>query len=157
VTWVRCRCARNRARVVSRGDVGAVLCTWREQWPQPHRSVFQVPGIRPGYLTSVSAALLVVGDHAAATGETALRLHGVAEKPPARVVLVVPHGRWAPRLHDVRIIRSRTITDDDRTIVRGLACVTAQRAFVDAAPGCDRGTPRGMLMPGNGTWSPRRT
>jgi hypothetical protein len=138
--------ARSQARRLGIDNSTFTRRVRRELWPQPHRSVFQVPGIRPGFLTCVAAALLAVGDHAAATAQTALHLHGVTEKPPTQVVLVVPHGRRAPRLSGVRIIRSRTLTDEDRTTVRRLECVTAQRAFVDTAPACDRGVLRVMLI-----------
>jgi len=118
----------------------------RERWARPHRSVFLVPGTRHGYLTRVSAALLAAGDHAAATAETALHLRGITKEPPARVVLVMPHTLRARRLKGVRVIRSSTLTDDDRRTARGLACVTAQRAFVDVAPAHDRGALRVMLI-----------
>lgn len=90
--------------------------------------------------------MLAVGPHAAATAETAFYLHGVIDEPPERVVLVIPHERRAPRLRGVRITRSRTLIDEDVTAIRGLACTTPQRAFVDAAPAHDRGSLRILLI-----------
>lgn len=117
-----------------------------EQWPERYRGVFLVPGYRPGFLTEVSAALLAAHGAALATADTALHLRGVIDDPPRFVTLVVPHERRAPALHDVRIIRSRTLTDDDRSIVQGLTVVTAPRGFLDAAPVLDRSRLRALLI-----------
>ncbi|HSJ44707.1 MAG TPA: type IV toxin-antitoxin system AbiEi family antitoxin domain-containing protein [Euzebyales bacterium] len=105
-----------------------------ERWQQPHRGVYVVPGAIWGPMPRLSAALLAVGPHAAATGVTALHVHGVVDRQPARLMLVVPHGRRARRLHAVDVVRSRTLRTDDITVVRGLRCTTPPRAFLDAAP-----------------------
>lgn len=105
----------------------------REEWPEPHRGVFVTPGSTRWFLTEVSAALLAARGAALATAETALLLRGVTTKPPRRVDLVVPHDRRAPKLAGVQVIRSRTLTEDDRSTTHGLSTVTAARAFLDSA------------------------
>ncbi|MBD0324606.1 MAG: hypothetical protein ICV72_14670 [Aldersonia sp.] len=120
----------------------------REQWIERHRGVFVVPGADPGFLSEVSAALLVAGPHALATADTALQLHGVVDSRPPQVTLVIPHEQRAPALRGVRVLRSRTLTDEDATIVQRLRCATPQRGFLDVAPHHDRGRLRVMLIDG---------
>ncbi len=105
-----------------------------ERWQQPYRGVFLVPGATWEPLTRLSAALLAVGPHAAAASMTSLYLHGVVDRVPAHPILVIPHGRRAPRLAGVRVLRSRTLQADDLTKVRGLPCTVPARAFMDVAP-----------------------
>jgi hypothetical protein len=118
----------------------------REQWAEPHRKVYLVPGSRPGFLTEVSAALLAAGGAALTTGCTALHLRGVIEAPPRHIQLVVPHTQRASTLAGVETVRSRTLHQDDRSTVHSLATATAARAFLDAAAGLEHSRLRALLI-----------
>lgn len=119
----------------------------REGWHRLHPGVWLLPGAdRHAFFTRVSAALLAVGDHALATGWTGLFAHGVLLRPPPIVTLVVPWQRGTRQLRAVRIIRSRTLLDDDRATLSGLAVATPQRCFLDAARTDGRPRLRTMLI-----------
>ncbi|CAN5899215.1 hypothetical protein BH23ACT10_BH23ACT10_03820 [soil metagenome] len=118
----------------------------RERWYQPHRGVFVIPGTVWGPMPRLSAALLAVGPHAAATAMTALHLHGVVDEAPKHPTLVVPHGRRASRSRSIRVLRTRTLQDDDLTTVDGLRCATPPRAFMDASPVVAQGGQRILLI-----------
>lgn len=106
----------------------------REAWRGPFRGVRVLPGGDPhDPLTRMSAALLAIGDHALATGWSGLFLHGVLPRAPKLVTLVVPWSSPRRRITGIRIIRSRTLLDDDRDTVSGLATAALPRSFVDAA------------------------
>lgn len=118
----------------------------REHWPQLHRGVYLVPSTPLGVHARVSAALLAVGDHAIASGDTALFLHGVTRVQPSHVALAVPHDRRAPRLRGVVVTRTRTLVEADRMTVEHLSCAAAPRAFADAAPVHEQGDLRVLLI-----------
>jgi len=105
----------------------------REQWSERHRGVFVVPGLQPGFLTDVSAALRAAGNTAMVAADTALYLHGVVNDRPKQILLVVHHSRRAPALKGVRIVRSRTLNEQDWSSARGLATTTPSRSFLDTA------------------------
>jgi hypothetical protein len=119
-----------------------------EGWQQPHRGVYVVPGAPWHPRTRMSAALLAAGPHAAASGLTALHLHGVADAQPPRLALVVPHERRARPLHGAKVVRSRTLRHGDVTEVGGLRCVRPPRAFLEASPEVDDGRLRTLLIDG---------
>lgn len=137
-----------RSQAVRLGIEGRALTrrARSEEWRQPHRGVFVVPGTAWGTMPRLSASLLAVGPHAAITGTSALYVHGVVERPPPRLTLVVPHSRRAPRLRGVNVTRSRTLQSDDVVVVHELRCATPARAFLDAAPAATRGDLRAMLI-----------
>lgn len=137
---------RSQARELGIDDTTFTRRVRREQWLQLHRGVYLIPGLRPDTLSHVSAALLAVGEHAAATADTALHLHGVLPNPPSRVALVIPHDQRAPRLRGVVVSRSRTLVDGDLSSIAQLSCVTPPRAFLDASPRHDEGALRVMLI-----------
>jgi hypothetical protein len=118
----------------------------RERWIELHAGVYVVPGTRISWMTRVSAALLAVGDRGMVTSDTALYLHGLLQDAPACLMIVVPHADRAPRLRRARVIRSRTLIEDDRTTVQNLACAVPARALLDAAETTDRSALRGMLI-----------
>lgn len=71
---------------------------------------------------------------AAVTGRTALWVRGLQPRPPALVEVVAPHGRRAPRIRGVAVIRSRTLLPDvDLGEVKGLPTATVARAMLDLA------------------------
>ncbi len=155
--WIRVfRCAALQFGAIARwqaiglgiDDTSFTRRVRSEQWRQPHRGVYVIPGTTWGPMTRLSSALLAIGDHAAATGVTALHLHGIVEQPPAHTTLVVPHSRRAPPLGAVRVLRSRTLLPDDVTVVRRLRSATAPRALLDAAPMIPREELRVMLING---------
>lgn len=118
----------------------------REQWPRPHHRVFVVPGMDAGFLTEASAALHAVSGAALLTAEAGLHLHGVLNRPPRQPTLVLPHGCRAPKLADVKLMRSRTLVVSDHSTVRDLATAVPARCFLDAAASCDRPRLRGLLI-----------
>lgn len=77
---------------------------------------------------------------------SALAVHDVVDKAAARPILVVPHGRRASSSRSIRVVRSRTLQDEDVTAVSGLRCATPPRAFLDAAPAVTHGGLRPMLI-----------
>lgn len=105
----------------------------REQWERPHPGICLVPGAdATRHETQVSCALLAIGGHGMATGWSGLHLHGVLDRPPPIVTLVVPWTGSRRRLRAVRIIRSRTLLPEDRTVVAGLAVAAVERCFLDS-------------------------
>ncbi|CAN5867827.1 hypothetical protein BH23ACT10_BH23ACT10_18460 [soil metagenome] len=124
----------------------------REDWPRPHPGVRLLPGIpAPSFLTQVSVALLALGGEVLdgevlVTGWAGLHLHGVLTKPPPIVTLVVPWRHGRRRLRAVRIVRSRTLIDDDRAVVSGLSVASVERCFIDAARTDSRARLRILLI-----------
>lgn len=140
--------SRQQARDLGISDRTFTRRVRSERWRQPHRGVFVLPGAPWGPMSRLSAALLAAGPAAAATGVTALHVHGVVDRQPPRMTLVVPHGRRARALHAVGVSRSRTRLPDDVTVVDGLRCTIPSRAFLDASP-CTRDADlRSMLIDG---------
>lgn len=106
----------------------------RERWASPHRGVLLIPGTDATlFVVRVRAALAAAPAGALATGWTGLHLHGVITRPPPIVTLVAPWRSGRPHLHAVRTIRSRTLLDEDRAVVGGVAVATPQRSFIDAS------------------------
>lgn len=105
----------------------------RDAWPLLHRTIRLLPGFEPSPYTPISAALLEVGQQAMATGRTGLFLHGVIDRAPPTIELVTPWTASARRLHAVRLIRSRTLIDDDRSERHRLAVASPERCFLDLA------------------------
>ncbi|MBW3604233.1 MAG: type IV toxin-antitoxin system AbiEi family antitoxin domain-containing protein [Actinobacteria bacterium] len=119
----------------------------REGWYRLHPGVWLLPGAdRQAYFTRASAALLAVGDHALATGWSGLFAHGVLLRPPPIATLVVPWQTGTRRLHAVRIVRSRTLLEEDRTTVSELAVTSPQRCFLDTARTDSRARLRTLLI-----------
>ncbi len=67
---------------------------WRRRgWPMPYPGVVALPGVEMDFPHRALAASAWIGEPVAATGVTALRLHGVADRDPPRLQLVVPQHR----------------------------------------------------------------
>lgn len=115
---------------------------WRSLWAGVH----QAPGSRTTFETRVAAAALAVGRGAMASGRTALWLHRVLDSPPDQLHIVVPEHVRAPRLGHVRVWRSRTLRDGDRSRVRRLPVATPARALMDAARGETTSSLRALLI-----------
>lgn len=139
---------RSQARQLGIDDRTFTRRVRSEGWRQPHRGVYVIPGTTWGPMSRLSAALLAAGPSAAATGVTALHVHGVVEVQPARLHLVVPHGRRGRSLRGAVVVRSRTLRSDDLTASEGLRCTKPPRAFMDAAPEEEDDALRMMLIDG---------
>jgi hypothetical protein len=119
-------------------DLGIAATTFdrrvsTHRWHRMHAGVLLLPGAdgrQPR--TRISAALLAIGSHALATSWTGLYLHGVLDRHPPLVIVVVPWNRGTRRLHTVRTVRSRTLRPEDDDVVDGLAVASAERCFLDA-------------------------
>lgn len=67
---------------------------WRRHgWPMPFTGVVVLPGTEMDLRRRCLAATTWIGEPVATTGVTALRLHGVADRDPVRLDLVVPSSR----------------------------------------------------------------
>lgn len=67
---------------------------WRRQgWPMPFRGVVVLPGTPMDLRRRSLAATTWIGEPVAVTGVAALRLHGVADRDPVKLDLVVPTTR----------------------------------------------------------------
>lgn len=119
--------------------VGIPLATFdrqigRQLWESVHRGIRLLPGTDgTAVATRVSAAVLAVGPAALATGWTGLFLHGVLDRRPPIITVVVPWNHGTRQLRGVKTIRSRTLLDGDRATHGGLPVATVHRCFVDAA------------------------
>ena len=141
-TWIALfRLARDQHGAIARHQApgaGVPLSTFdarvrREAWSLRHRTVRLLPGTEPTLRTHISAALLEVGDGALVTGRTGLFLHGVVDRPPPTIELMTAWAGSYRRLQGVRLIRSRTLTDDDRSVRDRLAVASVPRCFLDLA------------------------
>lgn len=82
----------------------------------------------------MSAAILAIGGEVLASRRTAAHLHGLTDRAPRTIELVVPYDRMptspAPR---VRVWRSRTLLPGDRWDVRRLPATSRERTVCDLA------------------------
>ena len=106
----------------------------REGWPRPCRGAVLLPGADPDAVrTRVAAALRSIGGEVWAGRRTAAYLHGMTDRAPRQLELVVPHGRRATHRWDPRPWRSRTVYPFMVTEVDGLALTTPARTIIDCA------------------------
>ncbi len=96
-----------------------------------YRGVYAAPGAPDGYLPRVAAAVLSVPD-GAATGSTALGLHGARIDPPPRIEIVTTADH-RPRRDDVTLIRSRKLRPRDVTEVSAIRSARPAWAITDAS------------------------
>ena len=99
----------------------------------PFPSVYAFPGAMDRTVGYLRGATLSVGDPVLAYGATALWLHGVLDREPAPLELVVPHRRRAPELPRLTVHRSRTLLSQDATAARGVPTASVPRALADLA------------------------
>jgi hypothetical protein len=104
-----------------------------EHWERLHPGVFALPGSTATWERKISAALLAIGGKVAACRETAAYLWGLIEREPDLVDVVLPPGRRAPALKDVRALRSRTVIPADLHCLHGLAVTSPTRTVCDLA------------------------
>lgn len=104
----------------------------RDRWERPHPGIYLLPGADlTRHETQVSCALLALGGDGLATGWSGLHLHGVLDRQPPIVTLVVPWTSSRHRLRAVQAIRSRTLLPEDYTVVAGLPVAAVERCFLD--------------------------
>ncbi|QBI19458.1 DUF559 domain-containing protein [Egibacter rhizosphaerae] len=98
-----------------------------------HRGVHRVAGIPHTAHQPVAAALLALGDRAAASHGSAAHLLGLERVPrPLRPQLLVS-GSHRSELPGVDVRRTRTLPAKDVCVVEGLRCTTGARTIIDLA------------------------
>lgn len=117
-----------------------------EGWERPHPAVLLLPGSASGALRAHSAACLAVGGPVALARSSAAFLHGATSAAPDIVQLVVPHGRRAPLLGGVDVLRSRTIDWTQVVEVRGFAVTSMARTVLDLAAVLDPDALRALVI-----------
>lgn len=105
------RSTLSRARAdghVTRVHRGVYSCSVLPEWPE---WVVGPKGVSAGFVQRVRAALLSLGESAAAAGATAacIRGWGLLHEPLREVEVVVPNGRRRSRLAGVRTMQRRTL------------------------------------------------
>lgn len=108
----------------------------REGWRRPHVGVFVLPGVPAGPRLAASAAVLAAGPRALVAGRTAAWLWGLRRSPLGHVELIVPADRAAPRLRDVRTVRTVSLRLDDADVREGLVVTTVARTVCELARTC---------------------
>ncbi len=123
----------------------------QERWedPFPGHGVRFHPASSDTFERRVSAALLAVGGRVLASRRSAAYIHGLLDRAPSRVELVVPHDR-NPRSPgpSVSIWRSRTLLERDVTNPRGLPTTALDRTICDLAAVTRTSELRGHLIDG---------
>ena len=103
----------------------------RDGWRRLGDGVWLVAGAPRTPLARHWAGVLVTGGVLAR--RSALWHHGLADRPPPRPVLLVPHGRPGSRRPDLTVHRSRTLRATHTTVVRALPVTTVPRTICDVA------------------------
>lgn len=123
----------------------------REGWAAPfeRRPVRLHPATSDTFERRVSAGLLALGERALASRHTAAYLHGLIDRAPPTVSLVVPYDRRAPALGSgYEVWRSRTLLERDATSPRGLTATALDRTLCDLAAVSAVQKLRGYLIDG---------
>lgn len=103
------------------------------RWLRVHPEVFAVDGRAPRtWHARVMAAVLVVPD-GVASHRTALYLHGVRCLRKTGVIEVSAPRGCATALAGIRVRSRRHLPAEDRAVVDGIPCTTAERALIDVA------------------------
>ena len=105
----------------------------REGWQRLHPGVLALPGAADTPERRVLAATLATTNDAWATRWTAAYLWGLTDRLRVPVTVVVPHGHRAARLDNVKVVRSRTLAEQDFTTRAGIPVVTVERMIADLA------------------------
>lgn len=118
----------------------------REGWDRPHRGVLALPGSVDGPERRILAAVLAVRHEAWATRWAAAFLWGLTDRLRSPITVVVPHDHRAAPLDRIKVVRSRTLDEVDKTVVAGIPCVTVPRMLADLAAVTDLSTLRGLAI-----------
>lgn len=103
-----------------------------DAWTLLHPGVWLVAGARDDDTARLVAALEVTSG--LARGTSALWLHDLASAAPHPPQVLVEHARHGSRRRGaINLRRTRYLTEEDRTTVRGLPSLTVARAILDVA------------------------
>ena len=105
----------------------------REGWQRVHLGVLALPGAPDTPERRILAACLATANASWATRWTAAYLWGLTNRLRVPVTIVVPHGHRAARLENVKVLRSRTLEEQDFTTRGGIPAVTVERMIADLA------------------------
>ena len=117
-----------------------------EGWQRPFRGVVVLPGTELDAAALARCALLSLGPPAAATGLTALAIHGAADAWPSKPQVLLPAPMHLTPQHGLRLIRSRTIEATDVVMASGMRVASVPRAFLDAAATTSTASLRALLI-----------
>lgn len=109
----------------------------REGWERPHPGVVALPGSVNSWERRVMAGVLATGHGALATGWTAAYLYGLIRSPRLPLTLTIGHAHRAPLLQGVRVVRSRTLWEQDAATIGLLPVVKPVRMIADLATQAD--------------------
>lgn len=120
----------------------------REAWQEPFPQVFICPGAPTSRLQTVRAALLHCGPDALAGGWTAAWLYDAVNAPPRPFEVLLGHEQ-RPRAHArIRTLRTRTLTDADRTEICEVPATAFGRTVGDLSGRVHRSFLRAMIIDG---------
>ncbi|HUZ28387.1 MAG TPA: type IV toxin-antitoxin system AbiEi family antitoxin domain-containing protein [Solirubrobacteraceae bacterium] len=109
----------------------------RGQLIRVHRGVYAVGHAAPAPLAAETAALLACGPGAVLSHHPAARLRGVLRRDDAPIHVTVP-GRHGPRLANVHVHRTSTLTPADIQFREGLPLTSTARTLLDLADVLDQ-------------------
>ena len=116
---------------------------WRRNgWPMPFPGVVVLPGTDMDFRRRSLAAATWIGPPVAVTGVSALRLHGVADRDPARLDLVVPGTRRNRKGPWGQVHRSDVAFERPLVVMAGVPTVPVPWAIRDRAMFGGPGRPR---------------
>lgn len=105
----------------------------REDWQRLQPGVLALPGSVDCPERRILAAVLATGGDVAAARWTAAYLWGLTDRLRVPLTVVIPHGRRAARLDAVKVLRSRTLRQEDMVVRRGIAVTRPERMLGDLA------------------------
>lgn len=120
----------------------------REGWRSPYPATYLLPGAELNHEARIRAAQLWVGGLAPAAAWTAAFLHGLVPSPPSSVQLWVQAPRNPRRHPQAEVRRSRTLTAEDVSEVRGIPTTNFPRTIVDLAASTDLAQLRSFVIDG---------
>jgi hypothetical protein len=130
---------RRQGGVISRGQATAAGLTpgavddrlRRRHWVPLHPRVYLTTGRPVDVEVRIRAALLWAGDGAVLVGAAAAWWHGLLDRPPATITVVLP--RRPPRARRGIVLRRRSLAADDVTELRGVRVAGRPLAALEAA------------------------
>lgn len=105
-----------------------------ERWVEIYPGAVLLPGATVTPEVAALAAILILGDRAVVSHQSALALEGLVDPPPVAHVSV-PYDRHATSSPHVKVHRSRTLVRGDVAMRRGVRRTTVGRSLRDVA--CD--------------------
>lgn len=120
----------------------------REGWSSPFPGVWVCPAAPGTRQQRVTAAVLHCHDDALAAGWTAAWLWEIVRVPPTPNEVLVEHLHRKRAHRKIRTLRTRTLVDDDRTVIDGVPATTFARTVNDLSNRVTRPFLRSMLIDG---------